>query len=281
MKKTLIIMICVATLFLCSAEAQASGEGMYDNAGELLEAWMKDGGIPDYISGIWSTDGSYSNLTYGVVENEYGEFGKQQILSLVRDDTTVTIVYQKYSRNYLYEIMCDINTYFEKDLGLVVGGIDEYANRIELEIHTDYKDNHATAAMIAELTGKYGDIVCFSYTDSYPEPVMGSSTVAPVMIFGTTHIVANPDQPPLLLGFMLFICAAMIGFLIVLEKRRRLLVIDANGGKATIIRDRVSCKEAAQRVAASNAVVSEELDRRIMSSVCSAESVGNRFTQNP
>ena len=136
-----------------SVMASAQEDGVYENAGQLYEAWMRQGGVPDDITGVWSTDGGNVNLTFGVVKGEAGEKGQQEILALVRDDSSVTIAYQTYSRNYLYQIQKEIkDVYFEAGLGLVTAGVMEKENRIRFEVHTDFADNADTqdTALCAE-----------------------------------------------------------------------------------------------------------------------------------
>ena len=151
MKRILLLSISILMIFSFSVMASAQEEGVYENAGQLYEAWMHQGGVPDYISGVWSTDGGCVNLTFGVVQGEAGEKGRQEILALVKNDTTVTIVYQTYSRNYLYQIQKEIEEVsFEKGLGLVAAGVLERENKLSFWVHVDYKDNVDTLAMIRQ-----------------------------------------------------------------------------------------------------------------------------------
>ena len=94
MKRMLILVMCFLITCICAVMVSAEDNGIYENAGQLYEAWMHQGGVPDYISGVWSTDGGYVNLTFGVVKGEAGQKGQQEILALVKDDSTVTIVFQ-------------------------------------------------------------------------------------------------------------------------------------------------------------------------------------------
>ena len=118
MKRIAVLAMCFLMLCACTVTAFAENGGIYETARQLADAWHSQGGVPDYISGLWSTDGSRKNLTFGVVKGEAGEAGRQEILDLVKDDSTVTIVYQTYSHNYLWQIQdAIVHTYFEKGLG--------------------------------------------------------------------------------------------------------------------------------------------------------------------
>ena len=73
MKRVISLMICLYMVCICSVMASAEENGIYENAGQLYEAWVSQGGVPDYISGVWSTDGGTKNLTFGVVKGKAGE----------------------------------------------------------------------------------------------------------------------------------------------------------------------------------------------------------------
>ena len=70
---------------------------------DLFQYWEFNG-YPDYVCGVWSTDGSENNLTVGILKTDEGENGKDEILSKIENDEAVTFEYQKYSKNYLFEI---------------------------------------------------------------------------------------------------------------------------------------------------------------------------------
>ena len=98
MKKFLILIFSVLFVFSYAISVSAE-EARYRNAGELYEAWAEN--LPDYICGIWSIDGGTTNLTFGIQNNEAGDTGKQRMLDLIENDSSITFVYQEYSRNYL------------------------------------------------------------------------------------------------------------------------------------------------------------------------------------
>ena len=153
-----------AILLICSCSVLASAEEVkYDTAGDLYEAWYEN--LPDYICGVWSTDGGTSNLTFGIQNTELGNAGKTEMLELVKNDSSITFVYQEYSRNYLLQIQKELDGYFEKDLGLISTGLNEKNNCIVLGIFEERKDDAGTQNMIEEITQKYGNAVSIEYTD--------------------------------------------------------------------------------------------------------------------
>ena len=63
------LLIFSFTINVCAAEAQ------YSTAGDLYEAWYDD--LPDYVCGVWSTEGGTINLTFGIQNNASGNAGKR------------------------------------------------------------------------------------------------------------------------------------------------------------------------------------------------------------
>lgn len=266
MKRVISLAVCLFMMCICSVMASAEGSGIYENAGQLYEAWVSQSGVPDYISGIWSTDGSVENLTFGVVKGEAGEKGRQEILALVRDDSTVTIVYQTYSRNYLYRVQEEIvDAYFEKGLGLVTAGLDEYNNKLNFEIHIDYANNADTLAMIQQVTEQYGDAVSLRYINSYPQLVTGTKPAVPA---NPVLVMANPKNQAMPFGFVFALCAVMLAFLFLIEmQRRRLMAVAADGKPIAIESPPVREKEIEEAIRKAEVQIPESLDHRVMESI--------------
>ena len=161
MKKFVTFLFAILLICSCSVIASAE-EGKYDTAGDLYEAWYET--LPDYICGVWSTDGGASNLTFGIQNTELGNAGKTEMLELVKDDSSITFVYQENSRHYLLQIQKELDGYFEKDFGLISTGLNEKNNCIVLGIFEERKDEADTQKMIGEITQKYGNAVSVEYT---------------------------------------------------------------------------------------------------------------------
>ena len=252
-------------LCICSVMVSAEESGIYENAGQLYEAWVSQEAVPDYISGVWSTDGGTKNLTFGVVKGEAGEQGKQEILSLVHDDSTVTIVYQTYSRNYLHRIQREIeDVYFKAGLGLVAAGVMEMENKLCFEVHTDFADNLNTQAMIQHVTEQYGDAVYFSYVDTYPQFV-GGRQPAPT---GPVLMMTNPKNQAFPFAFAL--CAiVLICFLFAEMHRRRMMAVAADGTPAFVDEQPITKKEVEAAIRETDLKPSETLDDRVMRSIMS------------
>ena len=265
MKRILLLAMSLILLFSFPLRAAAEETGIYENAGALYEAWVSGDCVPDYITAVISTDGGTDNLTFGLVEGEAGERGCQEILDLVRDDDSITIMYQTYSRNELYRIQDEIvNEYFAQDLGLVTAGVYEGANKIILEVKTDYAENVDTLQMIRDVTDRYGDRVSFSFTDSEIVALVGTQTT----VTNPMMVMADPRSPFNLLTFSLILCTMMLAVLGCMEIRRHRLIA-ATGNGAVVIHESspVSCREVADKIRSADMKPSADLQDRVMRSI--------------
>ncbi|MBR2913064.1 MAG: hypothetical protein IKC40_03995 [Oscillospiraceae bacterium] len=175
MKKTLGTLLAILFCFMSPLAAAAEESAVYsaaDNSQESVvlsdteELWLQWAKFaPDYICGIWSTDGSMERLTIGIQDTEEGNAAKQEILDMIEDDSAITFVYQKHSKNELLRILDELYPYFERNAGLVSAGLNEIDNRIDIEIFEKNAKDAATKEMISELENAYGDAISISYTD--------------------------------------------------------------------------------------------------------------------
>lgn len=263
MKRVISLAICLFMMCICSVMASAEENGIYENAGQLYEAWVSQSGVPDYISGVWSTDGGLESMTFGVVKGEAGEKGQQEILALVKDDSTVTIVYQTYSRNYLYRVQEEIvDAYFEKGLGLVTAGLDEYNNKLNFEVHIDYANNADTLAMIERVTEQYGDAVSFSYRNTYPQLVTDTQPAVPT---NPVLVMTNPQKQVMPIGFVFALCVIVLAFLFLIEMHRRRVMAVVTDGKPVVLEEPpISQKEIEEAIRKAEIQIPESLDNRVM-----------------
>lgn len=253
MKK--IITLILTIVFICSCSIIASAEeAKYNTAGELYEAWCEN--LPDYICGVWSTDGGASNLTFGIQNNAAGNAGKQEILDLVRNDSTLTFVYQEYSRNYLLQIQREIDEYMKDDLGLVETALDEQNNCIGVGILTERKDDADTQNMLEEITDKYGKAVSIHYTDAIFDLTIGEeqSLQSQHFLFYTMGIMA----------------VLLVGMFFVFQKRN-VLLLQTNNGATVSTATFPSTKEVENLVRKTQYDIPSELDQRIMNEINKAE----------
>ena len=249
MKK--IITLILTIVFICSCSIIASAaEAKYNTAGELYEAWCEN--LPDYICGVWSTDGGASNLTFGIQNNAAGNAGKQEILDLVKNDSTLTFVYQEYSRNYLLQIQREIDEYMKKELGLISTALNEQNNCIDLGILKERKDDVATQDMIKEIADRYGNAVTVEYTDEILEITIGEeqSLQSQHFLFYTMGIIA----------------VLLVGMFFVFQKRN-VLLLQTNNGATVSTATFPSTKEVENLVRKTQYDIPSELDQRIMNEI--------------
>lgn len=249
-----IIAIMISILIFCLGGVAVSAEtAVYETAGDLYRAWY-DGSAqrPDYICGVWSTDGGDTNLTFGIQDTDEGKRGKQEILDMIVDDSTVSFEYQKYSENYLYQINEEIIPYFQKDLGIVSCGVYVMENRVEIEIHKDRKNDPATKEMVKEFKEKYGDAVHIEYGDFYVT---------------TTLEETNPsaNNTTLILAVAAFVLLAMTATFAVWKARTA--AVQTNTGTVVTSSAGYSTKAVESMVKESSVSVPSELDARIMDSI--------------
>ena len=249
MKKLLIMLFSVLFVFSCAVVVSAE-EAQYSNAGELYEAWAEN--LPDYICGVWSTDGGYSNLTFGIQDTEAGNAGKQKMLDLIENDSSITFVYQEYSRNYLLQIQREIDEYMKLDLGLVSTGLYDTRNCIELGILEDRKNDADTQTMIKEITDKYGNAVSVTYTDARFELTFGEEK--------------DPMAQYSLFLPVFLVVVAVLGMLFIVIPKRGVLLQTGNG-TTMVSTTSPTGKEVEGMVKKSSYKTSSKLDKRIMNAI--------------
>lgn len=152
MKKILVLMLM---LMLC---VNVSAEESFETAGDLFQYWEGNDAYPDYVCGMWSTDGGYYNLTIAVQNTEEGNAGKEEILALVENDATVTFVYGENSYNYLRRVQRELEPYFGEETGLVSSGVDVMNSRITIGFLEEKFGTPENIALMDELREKYGDV---------------------------------------------------------------------------------------------------------------------------
>ena len=249
MKKLLVMILCVMLFFGCAV--LVSAEEKYNNAGELYEAWAEN--LPDFICGVWSTDGGVVNLTFGIQNSEAGNAGKQRMLDLIEDDSTITFVYQKYSRNDLLRIQQEIDKYMQLDLGLISTGVYDTRNCVELGILEERKDDAKTKAMIREITDKYGDAVAVEYTGEIVPTVLTEQTVRTAEVVPIALVVV-------LLTFTVLLAVQKRGFLL------------QTGNGATVVSAAAPTEKALKAmIQTAGYQTSSDLDQRIMNAICEQE----------
>ena len=127
----------------------------YATMGDLYQAWGGYAGYPDYVCGVWSTDGGMINMTVAVTDDKAGEQGKEEILSLLANPETVTFTTHKYSYRELLIVNNEIVAQMMVGGSSIVAcGIYEMENKDHVSV-LETAENAETIAR--ELSAKYGD----------------------------------------------------------------------------------------------------------------------------
>ena len=229
---------------------------------DLFQHWCNDG-YPDYVTGVWSNDGSSYNLTVGLVDGTAGEAGKQEILDLIENDASITFTTQTYSHNYLMRIQDALFSYFEQtELGMVGTGIYDTENCVHVDFLTDKANDEVSLSFITELQQKYGDAISISYTEGYAltsEEIALANPLAP-------STVGKTSFSPLLMAGAILIPLLVFGTYFALKKRF-VPVMQTNAGGAVTHSDKISAKGVEKLVKDSSLTVSKEVDEKVMEKI--------------
>ena len=133
----------------------------YLDMGELYQSWFGDRKYkyfyPDYVCGVWTETGDMSELVVAVTNDEKGNAGKEEILSLIENDDTVKFVYQNYSYTELRDIQEELSPLMS-DNGVYSLGVDEMNNRVSMDVNMEHPN---IQSFMEKCYGQYGDKVCF------------------------------------------------------------------------------------------------------------------------
>lgn len=225
MKKFLSAALALLFCLTSALPAFAAGEEPCETAYELWASWMATAAYPDYIAGVWSTDGGMENLTFALVEGA-GEAGKEEILSQVRYENTVTFAEgYDYSYNALRAVQQELTQYLGDETGAYSIGVDEMENRVEIGINTG---NTGAAAFMERIAEEYGDMVEFEAGDG----IWYTTTETSADIEGTQEITAIAKRWNGVYWLPVLALCLLAGGLVLL-KQRGLIFQPADGPAAS------------------------------------------------
>lgn len=266
MKRVIASLLCVLTLFIVPINAHAEDVGSFENAGALYEYWTSQNILPDYITGVWSSDGGEDALTFGVTNDSAGRTGAKQILDLIADDDTVAIAYQTYALHYLYSIQAEVERYLEDDIGFKAVGVYFSTNRVEVDVDQKRLDDPDTTAVVNGLTEKYGNAVFFRFTNMVYVPTTGSANGSASGFYNPIRNQPN-SQIPLLCAMFAITVVLLMALLFSEYKRRRLFVLLTDGGTVVIPQSKPSYKAIEEAVRHASAAPSQKTDANIWDAV--------------
>ncbi len=153
---------CVSETEQPKEASAVSGTAQYENFYQLYESWYAEG-YPDYVCGVYSLDGTMENLVVGITNDEKGEKGAQEILSLIENDSGVSFEYMKYTYAELQEVRLKVKAQLKEktDSGLIFTwgvGISETQNAVVVTMDLSTREKQAFAMQCME---SYGDMVVF------------------------------------------------------------------------------------------------------------------------
>lgn len=250
---------------LLALPAAAADEGIYETGGDLWQAWCED--CPDDVCGVWSTDGSPDHLTFGVKEGPEGEAVRAEILSLVRDDSTVSFAVQTYSRSELLALQAELEPYFYQDRGMIFTGLDDVGNCIRVGINESQQHEADTVALMMELRERYGDRIVFEYAGPIvltTEDILVEELEIPGSNVQTvTYDASGADAP---WGWLALLLPPLgIGAAFLLRKRKRLVLQAAEGD--TVSDGALSTAQVARMVKDREPAPAPSLDAQIFSAI--------------
>ena len=253
---TIIVLLITFTLPCCA-------EAVFETAWDLNQMWAPTN-YPDYVCGVWSTDGSMQNLTIAVLDTEEGNKGKQEILDLIEDDSTVTFTYGEYSRNYLINIQDELLELFktEEEHGLISTALNEYESKIVLGILKEYKDNKKTEQMLSDITTQYGDIFTVSYCD---KPVEDTLLVTPQVTTPINDNMVNRKSTPSITTITLvLVLISSVAFMVIRKKRNAIMLTNTGENITTTAPTK---KEIEHTIKKSNIDYPQNLDKKILNEI--------------
>lgn len=270
MKKWIALLLAL----LLAVPVAAAEEGIYETAGDLYAAWAESGEYPDYICGVWSTDGSWDCLTFAVRDDAEGEAAKAEILALVRDDDTVSFECESYAHTYneLRQIQSELDLCFDRNVGLIYTAVDEMNNCVMVGINEKLQSDPETVAFVAELQARYGNVIMIEYGSviyTYTQVTIAEDVKNledPLTAVQTVTFDAPKQHVPY--GWIALVIAVPVLVFIMgyfIKKRRTAALVTTNG--ETLTGSTLSTGDVARMVKEAAPQPSAELDEKILSTI--------------
>lgn len=259
MKKIIVLLFSLLFITMCTVTCFA--DAPYSSAHELFSEYFSGyDNLPDYICGIWSTDGGEKNLTFAIQDTDEGNAGKLEILELVEDDSTVSFVYQKYSYNYLCRVQEELLPYLQMNIGIVASGVYPYENCVKLTVREKDRNSDAIVTALAEIKATYGDVVLIEYLDG---EIVFTDRDSGLRVPFSPDLPKHSTSPFFFAGIAILALFSVTAFFFVFRKKA---LLQTNSGK-TVSTEPVTNKEIEAMVKSSNAQFPADLDEKIMNDI--------------
>lgn len=250
----------LACLLICTAVLPVAAEDApFATAYELYSYWEENDAYPDYVSGVWSTDGGLTNLTFSVLDTAEGNAGKDEILALIANDNTVSFAYGVKSYNYLKDVMDSLMPFFESGRGLVHGGVDVYTGKINIGILEDRQNDPETLAMLEEMYAAFGrDTFTVVYTGELVHTLVGEIDSADVVTF---------TEPKVWFAYALAGVLVLTLTAAIVLKVRRTSVLQTNTGETVTANTRPTAVETKRAVKEAVVQAPPSLDKKVFDAI--------------
>ena len=181
MKKFICLLAAILVLML---PASAFAETLqFENCGELFDYWAsqntdpKQSSYPDYVCGVWSTDGTMDHMNFCLTDDAAGKAGKEEILSMLKNTDDISFSSAKYPHKDLLAIQWElVDSGFDmQQYGICGFGVDEMNNVLSFDMDMT---NPSAQTFIDDYSAKYGDMVAFK-SGSYAVPASASASDGP------------------------------------------------------------------------------------------------------
>lgn len=262
MKKLFIFLLTLVLLFVplnvCALENR------FETAHDFYCYFTAHHKFPDYVCGVYSENGGLKHLTIMVLEGEEGQKGKEEILYWIKDDSTVSFSYGKYSYNYLSSIQDEVVKCFGTDTGFVAAAVSDNRNLVEVGVLKERKDSEKTNELISELTEKYGDAICFFYTDliyTYDDIGGANNTFDTITVSENTFFSLW-----LFVGVLLVLLVVVVALWLVTVSHRKKLLVTVQGHTKDLS-NKFSNKKIEAMVQNTQEDVPLELEERILNKI--------------
>lgn len=263
MKKLIAVILTLMLVCMCSLTVFAN-EAKYNNALELYQYWELNDAYPDYVCGVWYADGDTANLVIAVQDTDEGNAGKQEILDLIEGDLSFTFEYREYSFNKLRAVQNELDSYFEKNVGLVSTGINVTGNNVVVGISEESKDAPATVEMVKEIRSLYGDMIEIEY-NGVGVTATDAAYIGQEADTGSIGSSTSPiaDYVPFIAGGIILLAAVSV----LIFRKKRAMMLQASTGETVVSSAPLTVKEVENTVKKSTVEPPTELDEKIFSAI--------------
>ena len=230
--------VLLAVMLLLGSCLPVFADKSVANAAALMELWTQEAlenvdkndpaqlsiaysfPFPDYINGVWSSDGSAENLTFAYLPGHREEAEAE--LLCVEDQSTVTLVEGgPYTVAELLAVQEEVVTLMGADSGVFGCGIDLKSNCVNCDINMSAPKAQDT---VEGLTARFGDMLSFMEGEGVSVAEASNTAAAePLPAGGAADAGREKASSSIVLPLvsLVVIGAALIALFVILTKRKQ------------------------------------------------------------